>query len=282
MKSDVKQLEMLLEREKNAKLICAELNNFVELKPTLILIIDKIKSMVKCQAISIRLHDDGDYPYYTYDGFPESFIKHENSLCSKGRDGNRIPSPDGCGYLLDCMCGNIINSNFDPSYSFFTKKGSFWSNHTTKLLSETTEDDRQSRTRNYCNSCGYESVALIPIKNKNENIGLIQMNDKRTGLLTLDLIEYIEMIGEQIGLAIHNSQTYEKLKNALNEINTLRDLIPICASCKKIRNDDGFWEQVEVYFGKHSGSEFSHGICPDCMETAMEQVDNMENTKKPR
>ncbi|MCX6226524.1 MAG: PAS domain-containing protein, partial [Bacteroidia bacterium] len=57
-----------------------------------------------------------------------------------------------------------------------------------------------------------------------------------------------------------------ELNQALSEIKTLSGLIPICSSCKKIRNDEGYWEQVEVYVGKHSDAQFSHGICPECMK----------------
>ncbi len=60
--------------------------------------------------------------------------------------------------------------------------------------------------------------------------------------------------------------TIEKLQNALSEIKTLREMLPICASCKKIRNDDGYWENVEEYISKHTDSQFSHGLCPGCME----------------
>jgi len=49
------------------------------------------------------------------------------------------------------------------------------------------------------------------------------------------------------------------------EISTLKKLLPICAGCKKIRNDQGFWEQVEDYFSRHSETLFTHGLCPDCM-----------------
>ena len=177
-------------------------------------VIDTIKEMTNCEAISIRLQDNGDYPYYVYNGFPESFIKKENRLCSKDEDGNRIPAPDGEGYLLDCMCGNIIRGKFDSSLSFFTEKGSFYSNNTSALLASTTEKDRQSRARNYCNSCGYESVALIPIKCRNERIGLVQLNDKRIDLFHDDLIEYLEMLGEQIGMAVQNRAAYSALKHA--------------------------------------------------------------------
>ena len=56
-----------------------------------------------------------------------------------------------------------------------------------------------------------------------------------------------------------------KLKGALNEIKTLSGLIPICANCKNIRDDKGYWQQVEQYIKKHSEAEFSHSICPDCV-----------------
>lgn len=55
-----------------------------------------------------------------------------------------------------------------------------------------------------------------------------------------------------------------ELQNALDNVKTLRGLLPICSSCKKIRNDDGYWSQIEVFVRDHSDAEFSHGICPDC------------------
>jgi DNA-binding response OmpR family regulator len=59
-------------------------------------------------------------------------------------------------------------------------------------------------------------------------------------------------------------KTHLELKNAREEIKTLRGIIPICAHCKKVRNDSGFWEQVEVYVREHSEAEFTHGLCADC------------------
>ena len=56
------------------------------------------------------------------------------------------------------------------------------------------------------------------------------------------------------------------LQKALAKIKTLRGLLPICASCKKIRDDKGYWNQVEVYIKEHSDAEFSHGICPECVK----------------
>jgi hypothetical protein len=58
----------------------------------------------------------------------------------------------------------------------------------------------------------------------------------------------------------------EELTEALAEVKTLSGFLPICASCKKIRDDSGYWNQIETYIKKHSMAEFSHGICPDCAE----------------
>jgi len=58
----------------------------------------------------------------------------------------------------------------------------------------------------------------------------------------------------------------QELEQALKEVKVLRGFIPICASCKKIRNDRGYWQLVEAYIREHSEAEFSHGICPDCIK----------------
>ena len=57
-----------------------------------------------------------------------------------------------------------------------------------------------------------------------------------------------------------------ELQAALANLKILRGLIPICAACKKVRDDQGYWTQVEVYIRDHSEAEFSHGMCPDCMK----------------
>lgn len=62
------------------------------------------------------------------------------------------------------------------------------------------------------------------------------------------------------------SRSNEELQRALREVKVLRGLIPICASCKNIRNDGGFWQQLEEYIGEHSEAEFSHGLCQPCLK----------------
>jgi len=57
-----------------------------------------------------------------------------------------------------------------------------------------------------------------------------------------------------------------ELQDALAKVKLLSGLLPICASCKKIRDDQGYWKQIEVYIQSHSEAEFTHGICPDCAQ----------------
>jgi hypothetical protein len=59
-------------------------------------------------------------------------------------------------------------------------------------------------------------------------------------------------------------QLIAELKTALREVKTLSGLLPICASCKKIRDDRGYWNQIESYIRDRSEAEFSHSICPEC------------------
>ncbi len=58
----------------------------------------------------------------------------------------------------------------------------------------------------------------------------------------------------------------QEAKQMLEETKILRGLIPICASCKKIRDDKGYWNQIEIYIEKHSDAHFSHGICQECKD----------------
>jgi len=58
-----------------------------------------------------------------------------------------------------------------------------------------------------------------------------------------------------------------ELQTALAEVRTLREILPICSYCRKVRDDENFWHTVEVYVARHTGTQFTHGICPSCMAT---------------
>jgi DNA-binding response OmpR family regulator len=65
-----------------------------------------------------------------------------------------------------------------------------------------------------------------------------------------------------------------ELEAALSNVKQLQGLLPICSYCKKVRSDEDYWEQVEHYVGEHTDVKFSHSICPDCFDRAVEKLDN--------
>jgi len=67
------------------------------------------------------------------------------------------------------------------------------------------------------------------------------------------------------------------LQKALSEVKTLRGFLPICSYCKKIRDDKGYWSQIESYIHKHSDAKFSHGICPECVKEHYPDIDLEES-----
>lgn len=73
--------------------------------------------------------------------------------------------------------------------------------------------------------------------------------------------------------AYEREQLIEKLTAANRQVKTLAGMLPICASCKSIRDDSGYWQQVETYISKHSDAIFSHGLCPKCAEEYLRQFD---------
>ncbi|MEI7812021.1 MAG: PAS domain S-box protein [Ignavibacteria bacterium] len=169
-----------------------------------------LKQWLNCDAIGIRLRENDDFPYYVTIGFPPKFVKAERYLCSYDSSGNVELDKEGLP-LLECMCGNILYQRVDSSKPFFTNHGSFWSNNTTELLSTTTEEDRLARTRNRCNSNGYKSVGLFPIRFANETFGLLQVNDNRTGFFSPRLINFLEMTANKIALSLLHKRTEESL-----------------------------------------------------------------------
>lgn len=71
----------------------------------------------------------------------------------------------------------------------------------------------------------------------------------------------------------------EKLEISLTEVKTLAGMLPICASCKKIRDDSGYWNQIESYIKERSDANFSHSICPECADKLYPEYDLSEKRK---
>ena len=85
---------------------------------------------------------------------------------------------------------------------------------------------------------------------------------------------YMQDITQRKEAEIERQRYTDELKEALDRIQTLQGLLPICAWCKKIRDDQGYWQQVEVYIRDRSEADFTHSICPECRKNVEEEMEN--------
>ncbi len=219
------------QEEKNRELmikLLQYLNEPGELVNIIRKVLKAMQEYTGLEVVALRLQEGEDYPYFVQYGFSDEFVQGENFLCERDKAGELVRDFTGSP-ALDCMCGNIIRGRTDPKLPFFTKGGSFWSNCTTELLATTTEKERQARTRNRCNSEGYESVALIPIRTSVGIIGLIQLNDRRKDSFNLEFIRSLEAIAITIGSAFERKKWEEKIKDVAKEwkntFDSISDLI---------------------------------------------------------
>jgi len=100
----------------------------------------------------------------------------------------------------------------------------------------------------------------------------------------IGIVESFQDITERKKAEKAKVELIDELQAALDKVNLLSGLLPICASCKKIRDDKGYWKQIEGYIREHSEAEFSHGICPDCAKELYpemyEKIKDKVNIKK--
>ncbi len=219
--------EREMERERDVTITLLQIMNQAgDLKTMMSKIFTLIQKVSKCEAVGIRYRKGDDYPYFETRGFPSEFVEAESRLCEY--DGNNEVVRDNMGNpVLECMCGNVIRGRFNPALPFFTPNGSFWTNSTTELLSGTSEADRQSRTRNRCHGEGYESVALIPLRYGGQNIGLLQVNDKRAGCFSPKLIALLERLASSMAVGLVQKQSAEALQENKAFITAVMDNLPI-------------------------------------------------------
>lgn len=144
-------------------------------------------------AIGLRLKEGDDYPYYETNGFSEEFVKSEKYLCVYDRNGNTLLDDDSKP-VLQCLCGQVIKGNLSDENTFSTEYGSIYSNCTSEFDVTDLEKRLSCRIRNRCNKEGFESVSLIPLKLGNEQIGLLQLNDRRKGNITSGKLDIVEKL----------------------------------------------------------------------------------------
>ncbi len=97
------------------------------------------------------------------------------------------------------------------------------------------------------------------------NLGTLCAIDRKPRKLSAEQRQAMQSLARQVMALLELRRVSTHLAESLEHVKTLRGLLPICAWCKRIRDDHGYWSQVEAYVHAHTEADFTHGICPQCM-----------------
>jgi|GEM_PF-1215511 len=201
------------------------LNEELDQKESLKQVLALIRVFSGVDAVGIRLQDADDYPYFYQEGFPQEFLQKEASLLARAKDGG-ICRDEWGNVCLECTCGLVISEKLDILNPLFTVGGSAWTNDSLPFLDTPPEEDSRLNPRDECIHQGYASVALIPIRAKGRVVGLLQLNDRRKGCFSLEIVETLEDVAKNVGEAMLRKQAEEKLIASERFLRTLTDQLP--------------------------------------------------------
>jgi hypothetical protein len=135
-------------------------------------------------------------------------------------------------------------------------------------------DDLKKRLQTFPDSTGWtdwEQGFAVAIQHSGYTLGVVAVDGLTFAERKRHYLNLATAIAPVLALVISNARNFQEkeeligeLQEALAKVKTLRGLLPICANCKKIRDDRGYWNRIEAYIGQHTDAQFSHGICPDC------------------
>ena len=182
-------------------------------------VVAEMKTQTGFDAVGIRLQNGDDYPYIAQEGFSKDFLMTENTLIERALDGGLCRDKDG-NFSLECNCGLVIASKAGLANPLFTLGGSAWTSDSTALMNLPPSADLRLHPRNRCIQKGYASIALVPIRDKDRVVGLIQLNDQRKGCFTQELVELLEGIAAQIGATLMRKQAEADLLQLNEELET--------------------------------------------------------------
>lgn len=165
-----------------------------------------------CEAVSIRLKNGSDFPFYQVSGLPSTFVDAENLLRAREAAAGNAARADQ-EPCLECICGAVISGRTDQLGVFSTPGGTFWTNSTTEYLAGTSESDRPACMRGRCNSAGYESLALVPLHTGEHRLGLLHFSDRRKGMFSADSFEIWERLADQLAIALAKSLAEERIRH---------------------------------------------------------------------
>ena len=135
------------------------------------------------------------------------------------------------------------------------------------IIRDATKDKRFAGNSLVTGESHIRFYAGIPLMNpEGLALGTLCVIDHQPRRLSAAQQKALQALSRQVMALLELRRVSARLANALEQVKTLQELLPICAWCKRIRDDEGYWNQVEAYFHKYTGAEFTHGVCPQCLE----------------
>ena len=180
-------------------------------------IVRTLKEATGFDAVGIRLRDGDDYPFVAAMGYPDDFLKAENSLTTNQPGVGLCRTADGA-VALDCTCGLVISGATDPSNPLFTPGGSAWTSDASRAPEGPAVEDQRLRPRDRCVHVGFRSIALVPLRAGDQILGLMHLADNGPGHFTPEAIGFFEGLGASIGVALLRERAEEELTRSAHEL----------------------------------------------------------------
>jgi signal transduction histidine kinase/PAS domain-containing protein/ActR/RegA family two-component response regulator len=179
-------------------------------------ILARLKEGTGFDAVGIRLQVQRDFPFFEQVGFSKYFLSRENTLIGQAEDG-AVHGDLECGTLA-CACGMVLSAKTDPASPLCTPGGSFWTNDLACALDLLSAQQLRFQPRNVCLQQGYASVALVPIRDNNRILGLLQFNDAVKERLDLETVQLMEDIASHLAAALVRKQGLEEKIHLENQL----------------------------------------------------------------
>lgn len=161
------------------------------------------------ETVGLHLRKGGDFLYDVRSGFTEDFLKHEDTMVGRAKDGGISRNNDG-SICMEGFCGLVLSGNTDPANPLFTEGGSFWTNNALSLPDLSADRDPRPNPRNCGIPAGSLSVALIPLREDGQVLGLLQLCDRRPGRFTLELLRFMEHLATSIAITLKRREENEE------------------------------------------------------------------------
>lgn len=196
----------------------------------------------------------------------ESLFLRQAGVDSRVLEKIMLAAP--AGLVIVDKGGQVVFFNYEAEKIFGFTAGEVLGRSVEFLLPERFQHAHQAQREGFLHQpadrlMGYDRTVVGRRKDGTEmplEVGLSHIHLDGTVLVTAFVMD----ISRRKRIEAEREKLIEELQTALDNVKQLSGMLPICASCKKIRDDNGYWNQIETYIRDHSEAEFSHGLCPDC------------------